>query len=112
MILLRSALFEGLECEVIYNQPSILATKLTVKGGYSFCLTGVYRSKNVRSPVFDQEFFEHVEVACNNASLLNIPSMVAGDFNAKIGDARGLYGEVEEFRDLLPGLLKVRKLTR
>ena len=102
MLLIRSSLFDCPKCEVIFEKPSILATKLVLKGGYSFCFVGVYRSNNTGSPVFSENFFEEVEDACNTATILNLPTMVAGDFNAKIGDACGLYRNIEEFRDLIP----------
>jgi hypothetical protein len=42
--------------------------------------------------VFDFNFFDRLESTCSSAINSGLPVIVAGDFNAKIGDVNGLLG--------------------
>ncbi len=63
-------------------------------------IISVYRTKNVRSSVFDEHFFDHLDAIMS--SLQGQAIIVGGDFNAKVGDLTGALGLVDDAEHLMP----------
>ncbi len=102
LVLMRSDSFDGPSCKVVSHSRSHIAINVYPRSFSPFCLVGVYRSANSDSPVHDPDFFERLERVCSTAANDGLPVIVAGDFNAKIGDIDGVLGGVDEFAHLLP----------
>jgi hypothetical protein len=63
-------------------------------------IVSVYRTKNLRSVVYDKDFFDTL-----NEVLLSLSServILGGDFNARLGDLTGVLGSMDDARHLLP----------
>ncbi len=97
LLLLRSKVFNGPECKILSKSLAHLAVQVQPRGGDPFCIIGVYRADNNTSAVYREDFFELVGAAADEARQLNLPVIVCGDFNAKIGTIEGNLKDVEEF---------------
>jgi hypothetical protein len=102
LILFRSSVFSGSRCKLISKSLSHLAVQVAPINSEPFALVGVYRTANEESAVFDPNFFVNLRHVCSSIVESGLSLIVAGDFNAKIGNVDGAFGEVDEFADFLP----------
>jgi hypothetical protein len=101
-ILIRADLFVLKACSFEVINPGLLSLKLVTKLGFSFTLLTGYRTSNARSAFFVPSFFQDLQEKCLQLSEKQEKFLLVGDFNAKVGDASSVLGQLDEFTFLVP----------
>ncbi len=101
-VLLRAKLFQLDRCKFELVNVGLVSLHVTTKLGFSFTILTGYRTSNAGSSFYVPDFFEDLQSKCLQLSEEQVPYLLVGDFNAKIGDADTVLGQLDEYTLLVP----------